>query len=50
MNAYPLIYADQDMDGIGEGDNCPNVSNPNQADTDGMALGMNAMLTLMVMA
>ena len=39
MNAYPLIYADQDMDGIGEGDNCPNVSNPNQADTDGDGIG-----------
>ena len=39
MNAYPLIYADQDMDGIGEGDNCPNVSNPDQADIDGDGLG-----------
>ena len=39
MNAYPLIYADQDMDGIGEGDNCPTVSNPNQADIDGDGLG-----------
>jgi cyclophilin family peptidyl-prolyl cis-trans isomerase len=39
MNAYPLIYYDQDMDGIEEGDNCPTVSNPNQADTDGDGVG-----------
>jgi cyclophilin family peptidyl-prolyl cis-trans isomerase len=39
MNAYPILYVDQDMDGIGDGDNCPTVSNQNQADTDSDGVG-----------
>ena len=39
MNAYPILYVDQDMDGVGDGDNCPTVSNQNQADTDSDGVG-----------
>lgn len=40
MNAYPIITDDQDLDGYENSqDNCPQVSNPNQADTDGDGVG-----------
>jgi hypothetical protein len=38
--SFPLIAADIDNDGIGDGaDNCPNVSNTNQSDIDNDGLG-----------
>ena len=40
MNAYPIITDDQDLDGFENNqDNCPEVSNPNQSDTDGDGVG-----------
>ena len=40
MNAYPITSLDQDLDGLENSqDNCPEVSNPNQADTDGDGVG-----------
>ena len=40
MNAYPITSLDQDLDGFENSqDNCPEVSNPNQADTDGDGVG-----------
>ena len=40
MNAYPIVTNDQDLDGFENShDNCPYVSNPDQADTDGDGFG-----------
>lgn len=42
--AYETVYQlfdpnDMDQDGVGASDNCPNISNPNQADADGDTVG-----------
>ncbi len=51
MSTAPLIAADNDGDGIENTiDNCPNISNPTQADADNDGKSARATLTMMARA